>query len=94
MEQFVDGIEVEVGVLGNRTPVASLPGEIVVTRNEWYDYEAKYDEGEMDLVVPARVVGRAARARPGARGATRSSPRTARAWPASTCSCATTARCS
>jgi D-alanine-D-alanine ligase len=55
VEQFVDGIEIEVGVLGNRTPVASLPGEIVVTRNEWYDYEAKYDEGEMDLVVPARV---------------------------------------
>jgi D-alanine-D-alanine ligase len=55
VEQFVDGIEVEVGVLGNRTPVASLPGEIVVTRNEWYDYEAKYDEGEMDLIVPARI---------------------------------------
>ena len=55
VEQFVDGIEIEVGVLGNRTPVASLPGEIVVTHNEWYDYEAKYDEGEMDLIVPARV---------------------------------------
>ena len=55
VEQFVDGIEVEVGVLGNRTPIASLPGEIVVTRNEWYDYEAKYDEGEMDLIVPARI---------------------------------------
>jgi D-alanine-D-alanine ligase len=27
----------------------------VVTNNEWYDYEAKYDEGEMDLVVPARL---------------------------------------
>jgi D-alanine-D-alanine ligase len=36
-------------------PTASLPGEIVVTRNEWYDYEAKYDDGEMDLIVPARV---------------------------------------
>ena len=55
VEQLVEGVEVEVGVLGNRTPVASLPGEIVVTHNEWYDYEAKYDEGEMDLVVPARV---------------------------------------
>jgi D-alanine-D-alanine ligase len=32
-----------------------LPGEIVVTHNEWYDFEAKYDEGEMDLIVPARV---------------------------------------
>jgi D-alanine-D-alanine ligase len=55
VEQFVDGVEVEVGVLGNRAPIASLPGEIVVTRNEWYDYEAKYEQGEMNLVVPARV---------------------------------------
>jgi D-alanine-D-alanine ligase len=55
VEEFVSGIEVEVGVLGNREPFASLVGEIVVTRNEWYDYEAKYDEGEMDLVVPARI---------------------------------------
>jgi D-alanine-D-alanine ligase len=55
VERFVQGIEVEVGVLGNLTPTASLPGEIVVTHNEWYDYEAKYDEGEMDLLVPARL---------------------------------------
>ena len=57
VEEFVSGIEVEVGVLGNRTPppIASEPGEIVVTEREWYDYSAKYDEGEMDLVVPARI---------------------------------------
>jgi D-alanine-D-alanine ligase len=55
VERFVSGTEVEVGVLGNLTPRASLPGEIVVTHNEWYDYEAKYDEGEMDLIVPARL---------------------------------------
>ena len=55
VEEFVSGIEVEVGVLGNRNPIASLVGEIVVTKNEWYDFEAKYDEGEMDLVVPARI---------------------------------------
>jgi D-alanine-D-alanine ligase len=55
VERFVQGIEVEVGVLGNLTPTASLPGEIVVTHNEWYDFEAKYDDGEMDLVVPARL---------------------------------------
>ena len=57
VEEFVSGIEVEVGVLGNREPVASLVGEIVVTRNEWYDWEAKYEEGEMDLVIPARITG-------------------------------------
>jgi D-alanine-D-alanine ligase len=55
VERFVAGTEVEVGVLGNLEPIASLPGEIVVTNNEWYDYEAKYDEGEMDLIVPARI---------------------------------------
>ena len=55
VEEFVSGIEVEVGVLGNRDPVASLPGEIAVTHNEWYDYEAKYAQGEMELIVPARI---------------------------------------
>ena len=57
VEEFVSGIEVEVGVLGNRKPppFASEVGEIVVTNNEWYDYEAKYEEGEMDLIVPARI---------------------------------------
>ncbi len=55
VEEFVSGVEVEVGVLGNREPVASLVGEIVVTHNEWYDWQAKYEEGEMDLVVPARI---------------------------------------
>jgi D-alanine-D-alanine ligase len=55
VEELVEGIEVEVGVLGNLQPIASLPGEIVVTHNEWYDYEAKYDEGEMDLRVPAGI---------------------------------------
>jgi D-alanine-D-alanine ligase len=55
VEEFVSGVEVEVGVLGNHEPVASLVGEIVVTHNEWYDWEAKYEEGEMDLVVPARI---------------------------------------
>jgi D-alanine-D-alanine ligase len=57
VEEFVSGIEVEVGVLGNLEPFASLVGEIAVTHNEWYDYSAKYDEGEMDLVVPARITG-------------------------------------
>jgi D-alanine-D-alanine ligase len=55
VEEFVDGIEIEVGVLGNRRPTASVVGEIVVAKNEWYDYEAKYAAGEMELVVPARI---------------------------------------
>jgi len=55
VERFVAGVEVEVGVLGNLRPIASLPGQIVVTHNEWYDFEAKYDDGEMELVVPAPI---------------------------------------
>jgi D-alanine-D-alanine ligase len=52
IEEFLDGIEVEVGVLGNLEPVASLPGQIVPLGHEWYDYSAKYDEGGMSLLIP------------------------------------------
>jgi D-alanine-D-alanine ligase len=55
VEEFVEGIEVECGVLGNDRPSASLPGEIVshgFSGADWYDYSAKYDEGGMDLLVP------------------------------------------
>jgi D-alanine-D-alanine ligase len=54
-EAFSDGIEVECSVLGNSEPQASVPGEIVVLKGEWYDYEAKYSDGGMELVVPARL---------------------------------------
>jgi D-alanine-D-alanine ligase len=58
VEEFVPGVEVECGVLGNDEPIASLPGEIVshgFDGADWYDYSAKYDEGGMDLIVPPRV---------------------------------------
>ena len=42
-------------MLGHRDPIASQPGEIVLTNSDWYDYEAKYQPGGMELVVPARV---------------------------------------
>jgi D-alanine-D-alanine ligase len=55
VEEFVRGVEVEVGVLGTRgNLLVSLPGEIVA-HAEWYDFGAKYDEGGMELVVPARI---------------------------------------
>jgi D-alanine-D-alanine ligase len=54
IEELLDGVEVECGVLGNRSPIASEVGEIVA-HAEWYDYSAKYDEGGMDLIVPARI---------------------------------------
>jgi D-alanine-D-alanine ligase len=57
VEAAATGLEVECSVLGNEQPIASQPGEIVVTggRTGWYDYEAKYTPGGMELVVPARV---------------------------------------
>ena len=58
IEELLDGVEVECGVLGNRDPVASAVGEIVA-HAEWYDYAAKYDEDGMELVVPARISGAA-----------------------------------
>ena len=42
-------------MLGNGDPEASVPGEIVLTGSDWYDYEAKYQPGGMELVVPARL---------------------------------------
>ena len=54
VEEFVDGVEVECGVLGNQEPIASIPGEIVANA-DWYDYSAKYDEGGMELVIPPRL---------------------------------------
>ena len=54
VEELLEGTEVECGVLGNRDPVASTVGEIIANA-EWYDYSAKYEEGGMDLVVPARI---------------------------------------
>jgi D-alanine-D-alanine ligase len=58
VEEFVVGVEVECGVLGNREPIASIPGEIEAHGFggvDWYDYSAKYDEGGMDLIIPPRI---------------------------------------
>ena len=42
VERMVTGIEVECSVIGNGDPSPPQPGEIVVARRDWYDYEAKY----------------------------------------------------
>jgi D-alanine-D-alanine ligase len=52
VEASAVGREVECSVLGNEDPETSLPGEIVANA-DWYDFEAKYSEGGMELVVPA-----------------------------------------
>jgi D-alanine-D-alanine ligase len=58
VEATAPGIEVECSVLGpTDAPQASEPGEILLAGGEdgWYDYEAKYTPGGMELVVPARI---------------------------------------
>lgn len=52
VETAVDAREIECSVLGNDTPRASLPGEVVPC-NEFYDYEAKYIDGDSELHIPA-----------------------------------------
>jgi D-alanine-D-alanine ligase len=52
VEASARGREVECSVLGNESPQTSLPGEIVA-HADWYDFEAKYTEGGMELRVPA-----------------------------------------
>jgi D-alanine-D-alanine ligase len=55
VEAPAPGKEVECSLLGNDDPIASPPGEIVTQGHDWYDYEAKYAEGGMELVVPAEI---------------------------------------
>jgi len=54
-EAFSPGIEVECAVTGNGEPEASLPAEVVLQGADWYDYEAKYAPGGVELEIPARV---------------------------------------
>lgn len=54
LEEGVIGMEVEVAVLGNDEPVASVVGEVVPC-NEFYDYDAKYLANESELHIPARL---------------------------------------
>jgi len=54
VEQGVTAREIEVGVLGNEHPIASIPGEVIPSR-EFYSYEAKYLEENSQLLIPAPI---------------------------------------
>jgi D-alanine-D-alanine ligase len=49
-----DAREIEVSVLGNDDPQASVPGEVLPSR-EFYSYESKYIDGTSQLIIPARL---------------------------------------
>jgi len=54
IEEAIDAREIEVSVLGNDEPIASVPGEIIPCR-EFYDYEAKYIADDSELLIPAPI---------------------------------------
>ena len=55
IEQFLDGIELTAGVIGNTNPVALPLIEIIPPQGEFFDYEAKYIAGRSQEICPARI---------------------------------------
>ncbi len=55
IEEYINGREIECGVIGNHDPIASRVGEIITT-HEFYSYEAKYlDEDGARIEIPAKI---------------------------------------
>jgi len=54
VEQGINAREIEVSVLGNEKPQASIPGEVIPSR-EFYSYEAKYVDDRSELLIPAPI---------------------------------------
>jgi len=54
IERGIDAREIEVSVLGNDDPQASVPGEIIIG-SEFYDYADKYIDDRSSLVIPAKL---------------------------------------
>ncbi len=59
-EKGINAREIEISVLGNDDPIASVPGEIIPCR-EFYDYRAKYIEENSELLIPAPIPEKTAR---------------------------------
>jgi len=56
VEEAINGREIEIAVLGNRTPRVSMPGEVVPSA-DFYTYEDKYEAGVATLLIPAPLSG-------------------------------------
>lgn len=54
IDEYLKGIEVSCGVLGNENPIV-LPVIEICPKREFFDYEAKYDETKREEIVPARI---------------------------------------
>ncbi|NQT29512.1 MAG: D-alanine--D-alanine ligase [Candidatus Saganbacteria bacterium] len=55
IEKFVRGKEVTVGIIGKDEDILALPVLELVSKNEFYDYEAKYTAGMTEFILPARL---------------------------------------
>ncbi|MCF6093511.1 D-alanine--D-alanine ligase [Microaerobacter geothermalis] len=55
VEEFIEGIEVTVGVMGKGKGIKALPVIEIVPKNPFYDYESKYAPGMSDHIIPARI---------------------------------------
>ncbi len=59
VQRGVNAREIEVSVLGNDKPEASVPGEVIPSR-EFYSYESKYIDGTSELIIPAPISAKTA----------------------------------
>jgi len=59
VDEYLEGIEISCGVLGNKNPQA-LPVAEIIPQNEFFDYEAKYTPGKCEEIVPAKISERLA----------------------------------
>ncbi len=55
VEEFIDGIEVSCGILKIKDKVYKLPVTEIVTKNDYFDTNAKYDSSLTDEITPARI---------------------------------------
>jgi len=55
VEQFLDGVNITIGVLDEDKGPIALPALELVPKNEFYDYEAKYTKGMTEFIIPARL---------------------------------------
>lgn len=55
IEEGVTAREIEIAVLGNEDPQCSVAGEIIPKDVAFYDYKAKYEDGNTGLVIPAEI---------------------------------------
>jgi len=55
VEQYIDGVELTVPVMGKMGEEEALPIIEIVPKNDLYDYEAKYSDGGSEHIIPARI---------------------------------------